>query len=918
MSSRVPSTRTYKMLLLEEGIAMPKGQLSVSDLSNTILKNLKNFKEGEELVLLRRRPVSSDDSNRGSHGRLKDDKPLTLDQLYSVGTLVKIASDKISSDQNYAYGRKVIFTGIKRFAVTSITVGDAIPIVYGKIMETEIHLSQEIEARRPLIQQNIRKMCDDGIIKQSDRILSILATSDHEEMLDLLVHVLDTDIIELSTKQAVLETPCLQKRYDLVLESLINKIGIISTQKKLKITMQQKHNDSQKKYLESIYRQTIEEEFGGDPSMTALSQKIKNSKMPPEAREKALSEFEKLRRSSHQEAAIIRTYIDFLCDLPWGIRSELENNLNKAEKTLDESHYGLEKIKEAIVMHIAVSMRSKGPMGSILCFVGPPGVGKTSLSSTVAKALGRKFIRFALGGVKDEAEIRGHRRTYLGSMAGRILNSIKTCGTINPVFLLDEIDKTGRDFRGDLSDALLEVLDPEQNHEFTDHYLEVAFPLNECFFICTANDVNKIPPALYDRMEIIQLSSYTLDEKLEIAKKHLIKKQMTKSGALDSEFSINDKALAMLIDQYTRESGVRDLSRKIKYLIGKAIVQNIKGNMAPEPAEENGTESSGTEKNGDHKGHARVQNGAPESARDDESGQGTSGTNPQKEEVVHNKKQTKKITKKIKLSITANNLEKHLGPAPYSERDKKRANQIGVINGLAWSSVGGSVLMIQTSLIAGRGKIISTGSLGNVMEESTKVAFTCIKSMAKDRGFRLDMLKDKDVHVHFPAGATPKDGPSAGCAIALSILSALLNIPIASSMAITGEISLNGESWPIGGLKEKLLAAHRCGIKTVLIPESNRGNVIDIPQNVLDDLKIVYISHLDDALKHALVGYTNQFSAADTESEGEKEVLGRKPKKTLNKSHKTDQDLHPVGPDVDKTAETDAETDGEEGDKNPK
>jgi ATP-dependent Lon protease len=917
MSSRIPSTRTYHMLLLEESIAMPKGQLIVSDLSHAIknLKNLKNFKEGEELVLLRRRPVLSDDSRRGNHRRLKENTTLTLDQLYSVGTLVKIASDKISSDQNYAYGRKVVFTGIKRFAVTSITVGDPTSIVYGDILETEIKSSPGIEARRPLVEQNIRKMCDDGMIssKDSEKILFILGTSDHEEMLDLLVHVLDMTIMELPRKQEVLETACLEERYDLVLDNLINKIERMAIQKKLKIMMQHKHNENQKKYLESIYRQTIEEEFGGDPILLALSEKIKNSKMPPEAREKAQSEFEKLRRSSSQEAAIIRTYIDFLCDLPWGIRSELEKNLNKAEKILDETHYGLEKIKEAIVMHIAVSMRAKGPMGNVLCFVGPPGVGKTSLSSTVAKALGRKFIRFALGGVKDEAEIRGHRRTYLGSMAGKILNAIKNCGTMNPVFLLDEIDKTGRDFRGDVSDALLEVLDPEQNHEFTDHYLEVPFPLNECFFICTANDVNKIPAALYDRMEVIQLSSYTHDEKLDIAKKHLVKKQMIESGALDSEFSINDKALGLLIDQYTRESGVRDLSRKIKYLVGKAIMQNVKGSAPLEPANE--TEQSRADQHGTDHSHESARNISPESTPGDGEAAPSPAVNPETEDTVQNKKHTKKMTKKIKLSITASNLEKYLGPAPYSERDKKRSNQIGVINGLAWSAVGGSVLMIQTSLIAGRGKIISTGSLGNVMEESTKVAFTCIKSMAKERGFRLDMLKDKDIHVHFPAGATPKDGPSAGCAIALSILSVLLNIPISSAIAITGEISLNGESWPIGGLKEKLLAAHRSGVKTVLIPESNRGNVIDIPQNVLDELKIVYISHLDDALRHALVGYTNQFSVG-TESEAEKAGLGRKTKKTMHASSQTNQDRHPMGTDLE-DAKTDGETDTEEGDTNP-
>jgi ATP-dependent Lon protease len=892
MSSRIASPRTYNMLLLEDSIAMPKGHLSVSDSSQAIknLKNLKHFKEGEELVLLRRKPVFvSDDSIRGVLKKSKDEKTLTLDKVYSVGVLVKISSDKISSDQNYAFGRKVVFTGIKRFAVTSMTVGDPTSIVYGDILETEVGSLMDIEARRPLLTEHIRKMCDDGIIKSKDseKVLSILMTIDHEEMLDLLVHILDVDILSLSIKQEVLETTCLAKRYDIVLENVIGKIEMVAIQKKVNLVMQQKHRENQKKYVEDMYRQSLYEEFGGDPSLIGLSQKIKSSKMPPEARAKVESEFEKLRKNTQgQEASSIRTYIDFLCDLPWGTRSSLESNLNKAEKILDESHYGLKKIKEAIVMHIAVSMRAKGPMGNILCFVGPPGVGKTSLSSTVAKALNRKFIRFALGGVKDEAEIRGHRRTYLGSMPGKILNAIKNCGTMNPVFLLDEIDKTGRDFRGDLSDALLEVLDPEQNHEFTDHYLEVPFPLNECFFICTANDVNKIPAALYDRMEIIQLSSYTHEEKLEIAKKHLIKKQMAKSGALDSEFSINDKALGMIIDLYTRESGVRDLTRKITYLIGKSIVQNVKVGTGPE------TEDQSDKSNPLGQNIALVPEPANQNTDDQIRDGGCIGSTSDKKKsetdekrVDQIKKPTKKSTKKIKLSITASNLETHLGPAPYSERDKKRTNQIGVINGLAWSSVGGSVLMIQTSLIAGRGKIISTGSLGNVMEESTKVAFTCIKSMAKERGFSLDMLKNKDIHVHFPAGATPKDGPSAGCAIALSILSVLLNIPISSAIAITGEISLNGEVWPIGGLKEKLLAAHRSGVKTVLIPESNRANVIDIPENVLAELNIAHISHLDDALKHALVGYTNQFSSGNTKPLGveEKEVASGKRKKSMTK-----------------------------------
>lgn len=801
------SSRTYLMLPLEDGIVMPKGQMAVFDSSRTT-KNWQNFKEGDELVLLRRKPDADDGSSGANHKKLKEDKKITLDKMYSVGVLAKITSNKITSDHSFAFGQKIVFTGLQRFAVTSITVGDPASVVYGDVLKTEITSSVAIDAIRPLVIQSMGKMFDAGILKKPpyEKILTI---SDSEEMLDVLINALDADIVPVSIKQEVLETACLQKRYDIVLEILVNALERTSMQKKINSKMHQIAKQNQQKYLENLQKQAISDEFGGDPELLELFEKIKNTKMSDAAKSKAESEFKKLCKNPQgSDTHTIRNYIDWLCDLPWDTKSVLENNLNKAEKILEESHYGLKKIKEAITMHIAIHNRTKGADGNVLCLAGPPGVGKTSLAKSIAKATGRQFVRIALGGIKDEAEIRGHRRTYMSALPGKIISQMKNCGSLNPVFLLDEIDKIGKDWRGDPSDGLLEVLDPEQNSEFVDHYLEVPFPLNECFFICTANDVSKIPAPLRDRMDVIQLSSYTHEEKLEIAKKYLVKKQMAKSGALDSEFCISDKALSLLIDQYTRESGVRDLSRKIKYLVGKAIVASMKKTETPN-----------------------------------------------------------------KLSVTKKNLAKYAGPPHYSEREGSRSSQIGIINGLAWSEVGGSVLTIESTLVSGSGKISSTGRLGKVMEESATIAFSCVQSMAEKSGVNLDILKHKDIHIHVPAGSTPKDGPSAGGGMALSIISALLKMPILNTVAITGEISLIGQIWPIGGLKEKILAAHRSGIKTVLIPKSNQADLVDIPQTVLDQLNIIGIESIYDALKHVFVEYKNQFIQIESESSKKDETV---------------------------------------------
>ena len=861
------SSRTYLMLPLKDGIVMPKGQIDIFDSSRTT-KNWQNFKEGDELVLLRRKAFIAHDAHGLTHKKSKESETLTLSDMCSVGILAKITSNKITSDQSFSFGRKIVFTGLKRFSVSSMTMGEPAAIVAGSFLETEVPSSATIEAFQPLIIQSMRKMFDSGILKSS-AYEKILLIADPEEMLDVLVNALDTEIMPLSIKQDFLEMACLEKRYNTTLETLVKKLDHFSIQKKIRSKIHQLAEENQKRYLDSLQKEAIHDASGGDPELSTLFERIKKSKMSPPAKAKAESEFKKLCKNPQgSDAHTMRNYIELLCDLPWGERSFLENNLNKAEKVLEDSHFGLKKIKEAITMHIAIHNRTKGADGNVLCLAGPPGVGKTSLAKSIAKATGRQFVRIALGGVKDEAEIRGHRRTYMSALPGKILSQMKTCGSLNPVFLLDEIDKVGQDWRGNPADGLLEVLDPEQNNEFVDHYLEVPFPLNECLFICTANDVTKIPPALLDRMDVIQMSSYTHEEKLEIAKKYLVKKQMSKSGALDAEFSISDKAIGLLIDRYTRESGVRDLDRKIKYLVGKAIVESMK--TRDPTASNDRTVVDSTEKL-DPKQSGKISPTAWQGSTD------ALGVEDGNEEKKNNKK---KASKK-KLSITTLNLEKYAGPALYSEREGHRSNQIGIINGLAWSEVGGSVLTIESTLVSGSGKIISTGRLGKVMEESASIAFSCVRSIAQKRGINLEILTHQDIHVHVPAGATPKDGPSAGCGIALSIISALLKMPISNAVAVTGEISLTGQIWPIGGLKEKLLAAHRSGIKTVMIPASNKAHLVDIPQSVLDELKIVYMDHVDDALEHALLGYSNQFISLDC---AKKQKSGE-PKNTPDHDH---------------------------------
>jgi ATP-dependent Lon protease len=537
--------------------------------------------------------------------------------------------------------------------------------------------------------------------------------------------------------------------------------------------------------VKAIQKELGEGEEGAD--IEDLEKRIVAARMPKEARDKAQSEMKKLKLMSPMsaEATVVRNYIDTLIGLPWKKKSKVNNDLGNAEKVLEDDHYGLEKVKERILEYLAVQQRVDKLKAPILCFVGPPGVGKTSLGQSIARATNRKFVRMALGGVRDEAEIRGHRRTYIGSMPGKILQSLAKTGVRNPLFLLDEIDKLGMDFRGDPSSALLEVLDPEQNHTFSDHYIEVDFDLSDVMFVATSNSYN-IPPALLDRMEVIRLSGYTEDEKTSIAQRYLLPKQIKNNGLKEEEISISESSIRDIIRYYTREAGVRSLEREISKICRKVV------------------------------------------------------------KMLLLKKQDKKIT------VNSKNIDKFLGVRRFDFGMAEKENQVGQVVGLAWTEVGGDLLTIEAMSMPGKGGVIRTGTLGDVMKESIEAARTVVRSRAKRLGIKADVFDKSDIHIHVPEGATPKDGPSAGIAMTTALVSVFTGIPVRADVAMTGEITLRGEVLPIGGLKEKLLAAHRGGIKTVLIPEQNVKDLAEIPDNVKNKLEIVPVRWIDKVLEIAL------------------------------------------------------------------
>jgi ATP-dependent Lon protease len=596
--------------------------------------------------------------------------------------------------------------------------------------------------------------------------------------------------VKIPDKQLILETPSVTERLEKVLGLMESEISVLQVEKRIRTRVKRQMEKTQREYYLNEQMKAIQKELGdeeGKDELAEIEEKIKKTKLSKEAREKATHELKKLRQMSPMsaEATVVRNYLDWLLSIPWNKKTKVKKDLKLAQEILDNDHFGLEKVKERIVEYLAVQQRANKLTGPILCLVGPPGVGKTSLGKSIARATGRDFVRVSLGGVRDEAEIRGHRRTYIGSMPGKIIQSMRKAKSSNPLFLLDEVDKMGADFRGDPSSALLEVLDPEQNHTFNDHYLEVDYDLSHVMFITTANTLN-IPPPLMDRMEIIRIAGYTEDEKVEIARKHLIPHATAKHGLDPKEWAIDDEALLLVIRRYTREAGVRNLERELSTLIRKAV-----------------------------------------------------------KELTLSK--TKSIT------VEAKTVADYLGVPKFRYGEVEDEDQVGVVTGLAWTDVGGELLTIEAAMMPGKGKMIVTGNLRDVMKESISAAASYVRMRAVAFGIEPPRFDKKDIHVHVPEGATPKDGPSAGVAMVSAIVSVMTGIPVRRDVAMTGEITLRGRVLPIGGLKEKLLAASRGGMKTVLIPEENAKDLVEISDSIKKGLDIVPVSRMDEVLARALV-----------------------------------------------------------------
>ena len=664
-----------------------------------------------------------------------------------------------------------------------------------------------------------------GLIKKFDR-LQVLNKKDLSDGTNNIKNLKDPSLIannisanlniQIFEKQELLETIDLKKKLEKIHQLIEKETSVLSVEKKIRGRVKNQMEKTQREYYLNEQLKAIQKELGeideGKDELSSLSKAIADAKMPKLAREKCLSELKKLKSMSPMsaEATVVRNYLDWMTELPWSNKSKINTDLNNAQKILDEDHYGLEKVKERIIEFLAVQKRIQKMKGPILCLVGPPGVGKTSLGKSIAKATNRKFIRISLGGIRDEAEIRGHRRTYIGSLPGKIIQMMKKAGTKNPLFLLDEIDKVGNDYRGDPSSALLEALDPEQNKEFNDHYLEVDYDLSDVMFVTTANTLNILPPLL-DRMEVIRISGYTEDEKVNISQKYLIPNQSKNNGLKKDEWNIDENINRKIIRHYTRESGVRNLEREISK-IARKLVKKIDNN------------------------------------------------------------------EKVNNPIVINDLKDLLGVQKFNYGEIEEENRVGVVTGLAWTEVGGEILKIESAVMPGKGKMQITGKLGDVMQESVKAAKSYIRSKSLDFGIIPPIFDKKDFHIHVPEGATPKDGPSAGIGMVTSIISAITEIPVNKDVAMTGEITLRGLVLPIGGLKEKLLAAHRAGIKKVLIPMENKKDLIEVPKTVLDSIEIIPVKNVEEVLKVALTKPLKRAEWVDVDQISKKE----KPKKELS------------------------------------
>jgi len=730
----------------------------------------KAMESGKAIMLVAQKSASDDDPSQES--------------IHTVGTIASILQLLKLPDGTV----KVLVEGERRGVIERYTetdeyfAGDVGPY------EAEVPQDREVEALMRSVLSEFDQYVKLNMKIPPEILTSLSGIDDAGRLADTVAAHLS---LKIEDKQQILEIKSVRERLERILGVMESEIDLLQVEKRIRGRVKRQMEKSQREYYLNEQMKAIQKELGemdeGPNEIEDIEKRIKSAGMPKEAREKAESELKKLKMMSPMsaEATVVRNYVDWLLNVPWKKRSKVQKDLKRAEEILEADHYGLEKVKERILEFLAVQQRVNRIKGPILCLVGPPGVGKTSLGQSIARATNRKFVRMSLGGVRDEAEIRGHRRTYIGSLPGKIVQNMAKVKVRNPLYMLDEVDKMAMDFRGDPSSALLEVLDPEQNHAFADHYLEVDYDLSDVMFVATANTLN-IPGPLLDRMEVIRLSGYTEDEKVNIAMKYLVPKQIKNNGLKDEEIVISDKAVRDVIRYYTREAGVRNLEREISKICRKVAKELL--------------------------------------------------LNPSQKRV----------------QVTPRSLEKYLGVRRHRYGMAEQSNQVGQVTGLAWTEVGGELLTIEAAIVPGKGTPLYTGKLGDVMKESIQAATTVIRNRAAKLGLVRDFYQQRDYHIHVPEGATPKDGPSAGIAMCTALVSALTNIPVRADVAMTGEITLRGEVLPIGGLKEKLLAAHRGGIKTVLIPEENRKDLVEIPKNIRDRLDIRPVRWIDQVLEAAL------------------------------------------------------------------
>ncbi|MCZ7561980.1 MAG: endopeptidase La [Burkholderiaceae bacterium] len=767
---QVPAIQSLPLLPLRDVVVFPHMVIPLFVGRPKSIKALEAAMEvGKSIMLVAQRNASKDE-------------PVAED-IYEIGCVSNILQMLKLPDGTV----KVLVEGVRRARILGVDDSGAFFSCELAPVEPPTAESPETEALRRAILAQFDQYVKLNKKVPPEILASLAGIDDAGRLADTIASHLP---IKIEQKQNILETNEVSERLEKLLTQIETELDILQVEKRIRGRVKRQMEKSQREYylneqVKAIQKELGEGEEGAD--MDELEKKVKAARMPKEALKKAEAELKKLKLMSPMsaEATVVRNYIDTLVGLPWRKKSKINNDLANAEKVLNEDHWGLERVKDRILEYLAVQQRVEKVKAPILCLVGPPGVGKTSLGQSIARATNRKFVRMALGGVRDEAEIRGHRRTYIGSMPGKILQNLAKVGVRNPLYLLDEVDKMGMDFRGDPSSALLEVLDPEQNSTFVDHYVEVEYDLSDVMFVATANTLN-IPPALLDRMEVIRLSGYTEDEKVNIARRYLLPKQMKNTGLKASEVAIAESALRDIVRYYTREAGVRSLEREISKICRKVV------------------------------------------------------------KMLLLKKQEKKI------SVTNKNLDKFLGVRRYSFGIAEKENQVGQVTGLAWTEVGGELLTIEAAAIPGKGKTTFTGKLGDVMQESIKAAMTVVRRRAQRLGINDDFHEKSDIHIHVPEGATPKDGPSAGIAMTTALVSVLSGIPVRADVAMTGEITLRGEVLAIGGLKEKLLAAHRGGIRTVLIPEENVKDLAEIPDNVKNRLEIVPVKWIDRVLEIAL------------------------------------------------------------------